>query len=219
MRNHNSYFLLLAAFIAASQSLWLSSFASASPNDQRAAREAWAQAVSVAKARNAGQICELNAYQSAIISKLAVAFGASPYLRNEVIKGESDSARTIRKALVGNLMLFELIGQLGTPEQVTRALVGSIWYSNDGGAAGSKSIFTIGEREVRESVLDPDTYKRHTIVWAYQFDAGMAEIVMTSGSVTRRYRVERPVGSTEYRLSSSTSGAVGYHNEPDDCSA
>jgi hypothetical protein len=161
----------------------------------------------------------LEAYQSAIISALTIALTNSAYLRNEVVTNKSDSAKAIRQALAGNIILFDLIEQLKTPEEWRQALVGSIWYSNDGGVAGSKSILEIGEHEVRERVLDPETYERHTITWTYQFDAGSAEFVMTNKASSRRYRLRKLAGSNEYTLSSSTAETVGYHNEPDDCSA
>src|SRR5262245_4779514 len=83
-----------------------------SEKDQQTARSAWAKAVSLAKERNAGHTCEAEAYQSTILSELGVAVKLSPYLQNEVANGTSASAKALRQALVGSLMLSDLIGRM-----------------------------------------------------------------------------------------------------------
>ena|SRR5215831_239620 len=83
-----------------------------SEKDQQTTRSAWAKAVSLAKERNAGHICEAEAYQSTILSQLGVAVKLSPYLQNEVANGTSASAKALRQALVGSLMLSDLIGRM-----------------------------------------------------------------------------------------------------------
>jgi hypothetical protein len=42
------------------------------------------------------------------------------YLKNEVVKGKSASAKAFREALAGNLMFSDLNGKMSTPEQVAR---------------------------------------------------------------------------------------------------
>src|SRR6266700_2756599 len=42
------------------------------------------------------------------------------YLKNEVVKGKSASAKALREALAGNLMFSDLNGKMSTPEQVAR---------------------------------------------------------------------------------------------------
>lgn len=48
--------------------------------DKQTARFAWAKAVSLAKQRNAGNICEADAYELTILSELGVAVKLSPHL-------------------------------------------------------------------------------------------------------------------------------------------
>jgi hypothetical protein len=69
---------------------------------------AWSKAVSLAKERNAKRICDADAYESTIIAELEIAVRISPYLKNEVAKGESASANALREALIGKLMLPDL---------------------------------------------------------------------------------------------------------------
>ena len=190
-------------------------------DDPTTARSAWAKAVALAKERAAGRICEAEAYQSVILSELTTAVKLSPYLKNEVLKGLSDSAKVLHSALAGNLMLFDLIGMMSTPEQVADAIVGSIWYSQDGGVAGSRSILWIGKTQVREFVIDPETYKRRAVIWAYRFGADTGELTLSNGGKTRHYKLNkvRKNGETvAYELIGS-SAEVGYSNEPNDCSA
>jgi len=192
--------------------------------DQQSARSAWAKAVSLAKERNAGHTCEADAYQSTILSELGVAVKLSPYLQNEVAKSRSNSAEALRQALAGNLMLFDLIGRMSTPKQVAKAIVGSVWYSVGGGAAGPRSILTIERDKVRELVLDPDTLKRRPVTWAYTFDATSRKLTLTKGATARRYRLERASADYDtgeemfYELTDSDAGEVKYFTEPDDCS-
>ena len=51
----------------------------------------------------------------------------SPYLKNEVVQGKSNSVKTLQQALAGSLMLSDLIGKMSTPGQVAKAIVGSVW--------------------------------------------------------------------------------------------
>lgn len=195
-----------------------------SEKDQQTARSAWAKAVSLAKERNAGNICEAEAHQSTILSQLGVAVKLSPYLQNEVANGTSDSAKALRQALAGNLMLSDLIGRMSTPKQVAEAIVGSVWYSNDGGVAGPLSILTIERNKVRELVLDPSPWhplKRRPVIWAYTFDATSRKLTLTKGATTRRYRLRLEGDSSEmwYELTNLDAGKVGYGNEPHDCMA
>jgi hypothetical protein len=192
-----------------------------SEKDQEAARTAWAKAVSLAKERSSGRICESEAYQSAIISELSVAVKLSPYLKNEVVQGKSDSVKTLQQALAGNLMLSDLIGKMSTPNQVAKAIVGSVWYSADGGAAGSNSILEIEKNYVRELVVAPETFKRSQVIWTYSFNSTTRELTLRRGTTTRHYklgRVHMEYGHSEYGLT-NLDGSVDYINEPDDCSA
>jgi hypothetical protein len=111
--------------------------------DKQIARSAWAKAVSLAKQRNAGNTCKVDAYQMTILSELKVAVKIFPPLGNEVVKGKSTSAKALRKALAGNLTLLDLLGKMRTPKQIAQAMIGSIWYSKDGGVMGSRSILYI----------------------------------------------------------------------------
>jgi hypothetical protein len=196
-----------------------------SPSGERdvnqTARSAWAKAVSLAKQRNAGNICTAEAYQSTILSQLGVAVTLYPPFKDEVLKGGSASAKTLREALAGNIMLYDLIGEISTSEQLARAIIGSVWYSNDGGAMGSNSILHIEKNRVRELVVDPDTSKRNTVIWAYSFDAKTGELALSNGVATRIYKLEKPSAEDKIaaQLTSSDSEKVGYSNEPDDCSA
>jgi hypothetical protein len=176
----------------------------------------------LAKERSAGHVCEAEAHQSTIVSELARAVNLSPYLKKEVLKGTSESARALHEALAGNLMLFDLIGKMNTPEQVTEAMIGSVWYSQDGGALGSSSILRIGKRQVRELLIDPDTYNRRAMMWVYRFDAKTRKLSLFNGMRARQYRLEkvRMNGETAaYELVSARAHEVNYSNEPDDCSA
>jgi hypothetical protein len=210
-------FLIIVSILALSASP--SNAKVVSEQDQQAARSAWAKAVSLANERNAGNTCEANAYQSTILSELGVAVKLSPYLKNEVAKGTSVSAKALRQAMAGNLMLSELIGRMGTPKQVAEAIVGSVWYSKDGGAGGSLSILNIEKNQVRELVLDPDQIKRHQVLWTYSFDATTRELSLRKGASTRRYKLGKDTTAMWYELTSSDANEVGYVNEPDDCSA
>jgi hypothetical protein len=187
--------------------------------DQQTARSAWARAVSLAKERNAGNICEAEAYQSTILSELGLAVKLSPYLQNEVAKARSASAKALRQALAGSLMLSDLIGRMSTPKQVAEAIVDSVWYSKDGGAGGSLSILKIEKNKVRELVLGPDQIKRHPVLWTYSFDATTRELTLRKGATTRRYKLGKDTSAMWYKLTNSNAGEVGYVNEPDDCSA
>src|SRR5262249_32798011 len=90
--------------------------------DKQIARSAWAKAISLAKQRNAGNTCEVDAFQMTILSELRVAVKISPRLGNEIVKAKSTSAKALRKALAGNLMLLDLIGKMRTPKQVAEAM-------------------------------------------------------------------------------------------------
>jgi hypothetical protein len=191
------------------------------PDVDQTARSAWAKAVSLASQRNAGKTCEAEAYQSTILSELRVAVSLSPYLKKEVVEGTSASARALREALAGNIMLYDLIGKMSTPEQVAQAMIGSVWYSKDGGAGGSNSIIHIEKNRVRELVIDPDTYKRRPLIWAYTFNENIGELILSNGVATRIYKLEKRSandGITAYELT-GPHPEVGYTNEPDDCSA
>jgi hypothetical protein len=193
-----------------------------SEKNNETAHSAWEKAISLAKQRNAGNTCEVEAYESSILSELGTAMKSSPHLKKEVANGKSTSAKAIRKALAGNLMLFDLIGQMSTPKQVAEAMVGSVWYLKHGGVMGSYSILHIGKSNVREFVVDPDKYKRHKVIWAYRFNARTRELTLSNGVTSRRYKVEKTrlnnqVGA--YELTSTNAKRVGYSNEPDDCSA
>jgi hypothetical protein len=190
-----------------------------SEKDKQTARSAWAKAVSLAKQRNAGNTCETDAYESTILSELGVAVKLSPHLKNEVVKGKSTSAKALRKALAGNLMLSDLIGEASTPEEVARAMIGSVWYSKDGGVMGSRSILRIEKSHVRELVVDSETSKRRPVIWVYSFDAKTGELTLSNGMTIRRYTLEKASETTAYQLTSSDANEVGYSNEPDDCSA
>jgi hypothetical protein len=72
---------------------------------------------------------------------------------------------------------------------------------------------------VRELVLDPETFKRRPVIWAYTFDATSRTLTLiTKGATTRPYRLERDSSEMLYELTNSDAGEVGYDNEPDDCS-
>jgi hypothetical protein len=161
-----------------------------SEKDQEAARAAWAKAVSLAQERNSDRICESEAYQSTIILELSGG-EALPYLKNEVVQGKSDSVKTLQQALAGNLMLSDVIGKMSTPKQVAKAIVGSVWYSADGGAAGSSSILEIEKNYVRELVVDPETFKRSPVIWTYSFNATTKELTLRRGTTTRHYKLGR----------------------------
>ena len=124
------------------------------------------------------------AFQSTIISELAVALKLSPYLKNEVVQGTSDSVKTLRQALAGNLMLSDLSGRMRTPQQVANAMVGSVWYSTAGGIS-PQSILEIETNNVRELLLDPET--RRPVIWTCSFDAKTRELTLRRGTTTRRY--------------------------------
>src|SRR5262249_38561745 len=146
--------LFIASLVVLSGSL------AVAQDDKQIARSAWAKAISLAKQRNAGNTCEVDAFQMTILSELRVAVKISPRLRSEVVKGESNSAKALRKALAGNLMLFDLTRKMQTAKQVAEAMIGSIWYSKDGGVMGSRSILHIEKNQARELVVDPEAYKR-----------------------------------------------------------
>ena len=116
-------------------------------------------------------------------------------------------------------MLSDLVGRMSTPKQVAEAIVGSVWYSKDGGAAGPRSILTIERNKVQELVLDPETFKRRPVIWTYTFDATSRTLTLTKDATNRRYRLERDSSEMFYELTNSDAGEVGYVNEPDDCSA
>jgi hypothetical protein len=146
----------------------------------------------------------------------------SPYLKNEVVQGKSASVKALQQALAGSLMLFDLIGKMNTPEQVVQAMVGSIWYSKDGGAMGSKSILRIEKNAVRELVVDPENFRRRLVIWAYSFDPRTRELTLSRGVTTRHYKLEKVTfedGPIGYDLTNLDRDEVGYTNEPDDCSA
>ncbi|WP_029586864.1 hypothetical protein [Bradyrhizobium sp. URHD0069] len=217
---------MLARYIMPLFIVWLvalsGSLANAGVNsekDKQTARSAWAKAVSLAKQRNTGNTCEADAYQSTILSEMGVAVKLSPHLRNEVVTGKSTSAKALRKALAGNLMLSDLIGEMSTPKEVARAMVGSVWYSKDGGVMGSRSILRIKKTHVRELVVDSETSKRRPVIWAYSFDAKTRELTLSNGMSIRRYTLEKASETTEYQLTISDANEVGYSSEPDDCSA
>lgn len=190
--------------------------------DKQIARSAWAKAVSLAKQRNAGNTCEVDAFQTTILSELRVAIKISPRLENEVVKAESNSAKALRKALAGNLMLLDLTGKMQTPKQVSEAMIGSIWYSKAGGVMGSRSILHVEKNQARELVVDPETYKRRPVLWVYKFDAKTGELTLSKRGTSRRYKLEKmnlDAGVPVYELISLKANDVSYSNEPDDCSA
>jgi len=154
----------------------------ATKKDQETARLAWAKAVSLAKERNSDRKCEAD--QSTIISELRVAVKLSPYLKNELVQGESDSVKALQQALAGNLMLSYLSGKMRTPQQVANAMVGSVWYSTAGGIS-PQSILEIETNNVRELLLDPET--RRPVIWTCSFDAKTRELTLRRGTTTRRY--------------------------------
>jgi hypothetical protein len=193
-----------------------------SGKDRQTAHSAWAKAVSLAKQRNVGKTCEADAYEWTILSELAVAVKLSPPLKDQLVKGKSSSAKALRKALAGNLTLFDLIEKMSTPKQIAQAMVGSVWYSRDGGVMGSHSILYVEKNKARELVVDPEQYTRHPVVWAYRFDAKTGELTLSNDGIARRYmleKVSRNHGLSAYQLNSSDANVVGYSNEPDDCSA
>jgi len=55
-------------------------------------------------------------------------------------------------------MLDDLIGKMTAPEEVKKAMIGSVWYSKDGGVIGSRSIIHIEKNQVRGLVIDMETY-------------------------------------------------------------
>ena len=107
------------------------------------------------------------------------------------MKGKSASAKALREALAENITLYHVIGKMSRPEQVVQATVGSVWYSKDGGAAGSNSILHIEKTRARELVIDADTYKRRPVIWAYSFDAKTGELTLSKGVATRVYKLEK----------------------------
>jgi hypothetical protein len=190
--------------------------------NQQTARAAWMKAVSLAKERNAGKTCETDAYEWTILAELGVAVSLSPYLKNEVATGKSDSAKALRRALAGNLMLYDLMGKMSTPQLVAQAMVGTVWYSNDGGVMGSLSILQIEKNQVRELVLDSETYKRRSVIWAYSFNPTTGKLTLSKGMTTRRYKLEKITLESDfksYQLTNAAANEVNYSNEPDDCSA
>jgi hypothetical protein len=209
----------VALFIA-SLMILSGSFAVAQ-DDKQIARSAWAKAVSLAKQRNAGNTCEVDAFQKTILSQLRVAVKISPRLRNEIVQAESNSAKALRKALAGNLMFLNLTGKMQTPKQVAQAMVGSIWYSNDGGVMGSRSILYLERNQARELVVDTETYKRRPVLWTYKFDANTGELTLSNRATSRRYKLEKTSldDGAVYDLKSLKANEIGYSNEPDDCSA
>ena len=206
--------------------VWLAAlganFANAQVNREKTneiKRSAWEKAVSLAKQRNAGNTCEADAYQSRILSELMTAIKTHPHRKSEIAKRSSTSAKAIHKALAGNLMLFDLIGQMRTPEQVAKAMVGSVWYSSHGGVMGSNSILHIGKNDARDLVIDPEKYKRHAVIWAYHFNAKTRELTLSNNVKNRQYQVQKTSLASEigaYELTDEN--GVAYSNEPDDCS-
>jgi hypothetical protein len=190
----------------------------ATEKNEEAARLAWAKAVSLAKERHSGNVCGAEAFQRAIIAELGVALRLSPYLKNEVVRGNSPSGKALQQALTGNLMLSSLTGKMATRKQVAKAMVGSVWYSRDGGAMGSLSILEIEKDHVRELVIDSDsdTYQRRPVIWSYSFDATTRKLALRRGKTIRHYKLE--LENIEYGLT-NLDGGVGYSNEPDDCEA
>lgn len=116
-------------------------------------------------------------------------------------------------------MISDLIGKMSTPEEVAQAMIGSVWYSEDGGVMGSRSILHIEKNRVRELAIDSETYKRRPLIWAYSFDAKTGVLTLSNGVTTRRYKLEKANETTAYQLTSSDANEVGYSNEPNDCSA
>jgi hypothetical protein len=193
-----------------------------SGKNKQTARSAWTKAVSLANHRNAGKTCEADAYEWTILSELAVAVRLSSHLKNEIVKGKSSSAKALRKALAGNLTLFDLVEKMRTPEQIAQAMVGSVWYSKNGGVMGSHSILHVEKNKAHELVIDPEQYTRRPVVWIYRLDAKTGELTLSNDGITRRYKLEKVTLNHElsaYQLNSSDANEVGYSNEPDDCSA
>jgi hypothetical protein len=152
---NNTVNLISAVLIALSGSLATAQVVS--EKGQQTARSAWMKAVTLAQERNAGKVCETGAYQSTILSELGIALSLSSYLKDEVASGKSESAKALRRALAGNLMVSELFGKMSTSQQIDRAMVGTVWYSNNGGAMGALSILQIEKDQVRELMIDPET--------------------------------------------------------------
>jgi hypothetical protein len=108
---------------------------------------------------------------------------------------------------------------MSTPQQVNQAMVGTVWYSNDGGLMGSRSILQIEKNQVRELVLNPSfpIIRRHPVIWAYSFNATTGEVILSKRMASRRYKLEKK--NDLYQLTNSDANEVSYSNEPDDCSA
>jgi hypothetical protein len=146
-----------------------------------------------------------------------VAVTLSPYIKNEIAHSKSASVKTLQQALAGNLMLSDLVGKMTTPRQVAQAVIGSVWYSKNGGAMGSLSILNIEKTEIRELVWDPETLNRRPLSWAYGFSEMIRELTLRRGAATRRYNLRK--AQMWYELTSLDVDGVDYINEPDDCSA
>ena len=63
--------------------------------------------------------------------------------------------------------------------------------------------------------MNPETFKRHPVIWAYTFDATSRNLTLTKDATNRRYRLERDSSEVFYELTNSDAGEVGYVNEPE----
>lgn len=210
--------LILSAIFTASVSVYAGN--NISKQNSARAKSAWAEAVRLAKERNRGLVCESEAYQSSIIEQLSIAASLSPYLKKQAAINKD-----LKKALVGNLMYFDVTGRMSSPADVENAIAQAKFYSIQGGVVGpSQTIQMSANNVVSLASLssNEDGEIGYVIVqgtYAVDQSAGSIRIILDVAGEKTEYELEKSTDYPAYQLRTLGGEPIGYSNEPDDCSA